>query len=212
MTFTIKVAPHAGAWIETRYKNMSDEQFEGYARVSAIMSPFTGYQNIDPTILQKAADRGTRTHQSIHALLKGLGLWEEDETIKGFIESFEKFWNKSYGNIVQLENRYYCHQLKITGQVDLIAEIPNHGQCLIDWKTSSKVNKTWLGQGSAYAYLARQNGFKIESIAFVKLDRTGKFPELHFIEEDFGLFLKCYEVYNHFFKDQKQPKLAFSLD
>jgi len=178
---------------------------EGYERVTNVLYPFSGYGAIDPIILQRAADRGTKAHTAIESYLSGTGLWDADEQSLLYLESAKKFWGEGY-YITCMEKRFYDERLLITGQCDLIIKTES-GNVLLDWKTSSKENKTWKMQGAAYANMAMEDGFHIDEVWFVKLDKLGKQPEIFRYKEilkDYALFLKCYEIYNEFFKNCKK--------
>lgn len=91
----------------------------------------------------------------------------------------------------------------ITGQVDMIIETEN-GAVILDLKTSSKPSKTWPLQGSAYAYMAKKEGYDIKGIHFLHLSKQGLDPHLYVYDDHFDLFSKCLDVYKHFFK--KNPR------
>jgi hypothetical protein len=48
---------------EKEKMNNSDDIPPGYARVTEILQPYTSFDGIDPAVLAKAADRGTRVHK-----------------------------------------------------------------------------------------------------------------------------------------------------
>lgn len=170
-----------------------------YLRITDILSPFSGLQDIKPFILSQAADRGTRVHQMIEDYLSGIGIWEEDSSLMGYLDSMKKFWKDGYPIHYQ-EQRFFNDEFMITGACDLIIEFQG---CLtlVDWKTSHAPNRTWPMQGSAYSWLAKKHGIPIENILFIKLDKKGSKPQVFQYEENFSLFLKCYEIYNYFFKE-----------
>jgi hypothetical protein len=178
----------------------------GYQRVTDILSPQSGYGSVPVKILKAACDRGTRVHDAIENYFKGLGLWHDDEWPEevAYIESFEKFWQE--WDFTALENRFYCDELMITGKCDLI--IKHEGKpILVDWKTSAAVNPTWQYQGAAYKHLAKDYG--IEEVWFVKLSKTGEYPEVvKFTAEqcnrDIAIFRKCIEIYHAFHAKKKQ--------
>lgn len=182
---------------------MSDEHIDQkYSRVTNILYPFSGLRDVNIEILQNAADRGTRVHKACEAIIDGLGYWGVDEDIQGYIHSFELWWGDGY-EVIEMEKRFFCDDLLITGQADLILKNPSGGCYIVDIKTPQREGKTWPLQGSAYAYLARRHGHDIREIMFVRLDRYGGTPELYKYKEDFGLFLKVLDIYNLFFKRKK---------
>ncbi len=169
-----------------------------YLRVTEILGPFSGLDKIDKNVLQHAADRGSKVHKVCEGIISGLGEWETDQEITGYVESFKKWWATGQ-KVIAMEKRFCCSELMITGQIDLILEYPE-GIIILDIKTPMKPSKTWPLQGSAYAYLARKEGFNIKGIQFLQLDKYGFYPKIHAYEEDFDLFKKCLDVFNYFFK------------
>lgn len=170
---------------------------ENYIRVTDVLFPFSGLKALDPTILKNAAERGTKVHEVCDSIINNFGFLSFDEQISGYIESF-KIWNKDK-EFIDKPERFFCDKYKITGECDGIIKNPT-GFTLIDFKTPATESKSWLLQGSAYSYLAKQAGYNITEIHFVKLSKEGKAPKVFSYVEDFELFLKCLEVYNYFFK------------
>lgn len=169
-----------------------------YLRVTEILSPFSGLEKIDPYVVKNAADRGTRVHKACEAIIDGLGEWDVDEEIFGYVESFKKWWALGH-KVLSMEQRFKCSELMITGQVDLIIEKPE-GAIILDIKTPLKPSKTWPLQGSAYAYMARKAGYPIKGIHFLQLSKTGTNPTIHVYDDQFDLFKKCLDVFNHFYR------------
>lgn len=126
-----------------------------------------------------------------------MGDWGVDEETKGYVKSFRQWWNKGI-KVLSIEQRFYCSELMITGQVDMIIQTED-GPVILDLKTSAKPSKTWPLQGSAYAYMARKNGYDIKGIQFLHLNKNGDEPDLYVYDDQFDLFNKCLDVYKHFF-------------
>lgn len=173
---------------------------EKYLRITEILFPFSGLHSVDKTILQNAAHRGTKVHKICESIVEGLGEWNIDEEIQGYIESFKKWWHP-HRNVLSVEERFYCEELMITGQVDLIIEEKQEA-IILDIKTSEKPSKTWPLQGSAYAYMARKAGYNIKQIEFLQLHKNGTQPTLHRYEDHFDIFKKCLEIFNYFFRSK----------
>ncbi len=110
-------------------------------------------------------------------------------------------------NVLSQEDRFYCDKRLITGQIDLI--IDYLGEIIVvDFKTSAKESKTWPLQGSAYKYLAEQEGIGIDKIWFLHLQRDGK-PAIQIeYEYDFETFSKCIDIFNYFYGDKNGKKSA----
>jgi hypothetical protein len=169
-----------------------------YLRVTEVLTPFSGLDKIHPAVLQNAADRGTRVHKACEAIIEGLGEWDVGDEIFGYVESFKKWWSKGH-KVLAIEKRFYCSELMITGQVDLILETSD-GIIVLDLKTPIKPSKTWPLQGSAYAHMARKAGYDIKGIHFLQLNKHGLEPKIHIYEDCFDLFKKALDVFNYFFR------------
>ena len=178
---------------------------ENYLRITNVLSPFTGIEFVPSCYLDPAADRGTRVHESIESFIKGFG-HSTYEDIQGYIKSFNDFWEKEnmdhYKDMTQ-EKRFYCDNLEITGQVDLI--VNKHNSIFIyDWKTSSRPQKSWVLQAAAYKYLYEvENESKVSFVNFVHLKKDGtkaKVIEYGFNDlwDGFETFKKCLELYKYF--------------
>lgn len=177
---------------------MSDEEKsrEKYLRVTKILYPFSGLQNIDPDVVANAARRGTKVHKICEGIAEGLGEVGTDEESKPYVDSF-KIWFEGI-NVLLIEKRFWDDELGITGQVDFIIETEG-GLAVVDLKTSAKASKTWQAQGCAYAYLAKKAGYDIKRILFIHLNKKGKAPKIYEYPVDDSFFLAIFRVYHHFY-------------
>lgn len=173
------------------------KEFSDYTRVTDVLFHFSGLKNIDPYILKNAAARGTKVHEICDAIMNDLGILEMDQSIQGYIESFNKWLPKKF---LDKPARFYCDKYMLTGECDGIYE-EEKKLVLVDFKTPINESKTWKLQGAAYSYLAKQSGYNIERIEFIKLSKQGKEPVTYVYEESFDMFLKCLDIYNYFFKN-----------
>lgn len=171
---------------------------ENYTRVTSVLYPFSGLDRINPDVVAYAADRGTRVHKTCEAIIEGLGEIGVDDETRGYIESFKLWWEKGH-DVVAMEKRFWCDDLQLTGQVDLILNTPD-GMAIVDLKTSSRPSTTWPAQGSAYAYLARKEGFPIKKVYFLHLNKVGREPRIYEYPVDDSFFLAIYRTWQHFFK------------
>lgn len=166
-----------------------------YIRVTDVLYPFSGLAKVPPEVLKNAALRGTKVHEICDALINHMGVFEIEENISGYIESFNQwFLNKK---TIQKPLRFYCDDLGITGECDGIYKNET-GWTLFDLKTPLKESKTWSLQGSAYAYLAKKSSYDITEIEFVKLSKDGSSPKIFKYDNNLGLFLKALELYKYF--------------
>jgi len=170
---------------------------ENYIRVTHVLYPFSGLEKIDPEIVAHAAERGTKVHKICEGIIQGLGEISVDDETKPYVESFKKWWEKGH-EVLFMERRFWCDDIGITGQVDLILNTAE-GLAIVDLKTSSQPSKTWPAQGSAYAYLAKKSGLDIKKIFFLHLLRTGNEARVYDYPIDDSFFLSIYRVWKHFY-------------
>lgn len=183
-------------------------EFEGYTRVSSIIGQWNHLAGIDPWVLENKARIGTEVHEKITADLEGIFV-EETEEIMGYIKSwmaFSKEDAKEYKNIMT-EQRFFCDELKITGQIDGIFENEKGEKFIIDYKTSASAHKkTWFLQAAFYWYLAKKNGLDIsDKVIFVNLKKDGKKAkshEFHCDEKIWKICLAALETFRYFNVDQ----------
>jgi hypothetical protein len=198
---------------------------EGYTRVTEILRPFSGMGKIDPAVLKNAGSRGTAVHRYIDSVISNEPLFGGiEEDVRAYTNSDEHFdkemmkiesmtksfelWN--FGkNFIKKPERFYCDELKITGDCDQIYQDDEGNFILVDFKTSCSEGSTWFLQGSAYSYLAKLNKYQIDRIEFVKLLKNGKAPKVYVYEENMDLFRCCLRIYREFFEN---PKEQIDLD
>lgn len=178
------------------------QKFEGYTRVTEILYPFSGLSSINPEVVAHAAARGTHVHNVCESIMQGLGEWNDNVEAIPYISSF-KLWYENKPKVIEIEKRFFDDDMMITGQVDMIIETPE-GLAIADLKTSSAPSKTWALQGSAYAYMAKNQGYDIKKIMFIHLKKTGKTPKIYEYEDHFPLFKKCFDVYQYFYARKKK--------
>jgi hypothetical protein len=177
--------------------SVSEKSRENYLRVTHVLYPFSGLQNVNADVVAYAAERGTRVHKICEGIMSGLGEHDVDEETWGYVESFKKWWGEGR-KVYELEKRFWCDDHELTGQVDMIIETED-GLAIVDIKTSSKPSKTWKAQGSAYYYLARKAGIDIKKIFFLHLNKHGKDPKVFEYKPDTTFFLAILRVYKYFF-------------
>lgn len=167
-----------------------------YTRVTHVLYPFSGLDQVPIEVLKNAQERGSKVHEICSAIVDDLGVVILDPDYTGYIRSFEEWMiNKEF---VQRPSRLYCDKYKITGEIDGLYKNET-GLTLFDIKTPAKESRTWSCQGSAYSYLCKLNGLNITKIEFVKLAKDGSKAVSFFYEENLEIFLKCLELYKHFF-------------
>ena len=176
-----------------------------YTRVTSVIGAFSDFSRVPPDMLQAKCELGTLVHRLIELKLQGEDVGVIPEEAKGYVKSFERFWEASKHawnlDTMELEKRLYCDSNKLTGAMDCIIE--GGGKTyLIDWKTSASYQKSFLLQGAAYRYLADVNDYtNSDPVLFVRLKKDGGKPTLHKSEnylEDLDVYFKCLEVYRWF--------------
>ncbi len=177
--------------------SLTKKSRENYLRVTHVLYPFSGLQNIDADIVAHAAERGTKVHLICEGIMEGLGEIGVDEETWGYVESFKKWWEKEI-EVIKIEERFWDDELEITGKVDMIINTPD-GLAIVDLKTSSKPSKTWQAQGSAYGYLAKKAGYDIKKIFFIHLNKHGKEPKIYEYPLDDSFFLAILRIFIYFY-------------
>lgn len=207
--------------------------FEGYTRVSEVCGFFSDLDKINPEVLKNAANRGTAVHNICTDIIEGRGKFglvdevkkytvnnegelneahfaNELPQVESLVKSFE-FWLEGFGKEVKFlkPSRFFDTDMMITGECDFIYEGCD-GLVIVDLKTPASESPTWLLQGSAYSYLAKKHGYDVKQIEFVKLSKTGGFPNLYVYEEDMHLFKCCLTAYRYFCKN-KNLQVSFDF-
>lgn len=199
--FNVRLSGNILAYVKSRHDCMKDNNSsrENYTRVTSMLYPFSGLEKIDPSIVMRAAERGTKVHKICEGIAQGLGEIGVDEETFGYVESFKKWWSQGV-NPVMIEERFWCDELQITGQVDFIVKNEEGSLSIVDLKTSSRPSKTWQIQGCAYAYLAKKAKHDIQKIQFIHLNKHGKEPKIYEYPVDDSFFFALYRIFQHFYK------------
>lgn len=182
----------------------------GYTRVSNVLSPFTGIEFVPEEPLKNAAHRGTLVHSYIEADLGGY-VWEViPPEIKPYWDAFEEVCYRYTVRSTKdkdIERRFYDDKLMITGQADLVLYWP-HKTVIFDWKTSYAPSISWPLQAQAYIHLARVNSVDVAEARFFHLQRDGTFDQYvyEYDPEQYGIFLKCLDLYRYFKMDKTRKK------
>ncbi len=184
---------------------MENRNISDYIRVTEVLYPFSGLDKINPDVLRNAANRGTRVHEICDAIIEEVGVGYFEPELDGYIESFNKWLPKEF---IKKPDRFFCDELMLTGECDGIYK-EGDDLVLFDLKTPMNESKSWMLQGSAYAYLCRKSGINIKRIEFVKLSKYGHDPKVFTYEENFELYLSCLQTYKYFYKNKN---MDFELD
>lgn len=165
--------------------------------VSEIIEPLhsKSYAGIPQSILDTAADRGSRLHLAVQ-------FWNQyhfrnvDEDCAGFFDAYLKFREEHADwQLVGSEQRTYHRSLLYGMTVD---ELYHHGNetILVDLKTPVKaLIKTWAVQIGGYKAGLESAGKKIGRSFILQLFNDGHYI-LHEVKPDFSTFLACYTIFN----------------
>jgi hypothetical protein len=153
----------------------------GYWRVTEVLKRYVDFSNIDPVVLAKAAERGTRVHGFCSLYARGVPTPFVDEDCQGYVESFKRWFDKYVDKVHVNEDRFYCDGLMITGAIDLVVSIKNDEKlCIVDLKTPATISKSWRLQTSAYEYLYnRNNDNEANRRAVLQIKKDGKPAVFH---------------------------------
>ncbi len=184
---------------------MYESNGKNYARVSDILKPLYDFSNIPSFILERKANIGTNVHAAIASDINGEFPIASDCEI-GYLNSYYEWKRVFKPNFVQTEQRYFCDEKMITGQIDALILLTFQGiPTLVDFKTSVKESKeVWPLQACLYSYLLKKNGIEHQNrYHFVKLEKTGKLADVFIYEFTQEIEDKCIDLIDKFWKDEK---------
>ena len=139
--------------------------------MTEVLKLMGGYEHIDPSVLQKAAERGSAVHEAIAGSISCKDLpiqWH------GYYEAYVEWHEVAEPDYVFQEKRLYDDDLMITGQMDAVARIQDK-LILLDWKTSNKPSPSWDIQMNAYMRMLQKIGHSVHEAWIVLLSRMGRY-------------------------------------
>jgi len=154
---------------------------DGYLRVTEVLKPFVSFDHINPVVLQKACERGTRVHRYAELYAKGEYFPEPEPELAGYVKSFTRWFDEMVEEVLYLELRLYDDNLRITGQVDLIARLRgcSDSSVVIDYKTAANASLSWNLQLAAYKHLViGYEGLYPHRRIALQLFKDGSFPKI----------------------------------
>jgi hypothetical protein len=176
---------------------------EGYLRVTQVLTPFSKLEGIDPAIVLKAGDRGSRVHSFCEAHALGLFIEECDADCKNYVEVFKKWFDSMVMKVHHTEVRLNSPTFKISGAFDMIATLKGDTEpTLIDIKTPATHSQAWALQTAAYQMLADEL-LKVQvarriCLMLPKYGDSVKIVEYSDHANDLALYLKALELYRFF--------------
>lgn len=174
-----------------------------YTRVTTPLNRYSGLENIPINILSYAADRGTRVHQYCEMYANQMLFGEIDPDCFEYVQAFVTWFDENVLDVISTETRYFHEDLKIQGQIDMIAKVKGmDGLTVIDIKTSSKYCKTWPLQTAAYQSLCWANKLETKDKLIIQLCKDGSSKSFPFLLQDhckdMSLYVGILEAYRYF--------------
>lgn len=180
-----------------------DEIPVGYTRVTEVLNAYSGLQDIDPVVLAKAADRGTRVHNFCELYARNLLIEEPDDDCIVYVNAFKEWFDRSVEHVEMLEERISSPKYRLTGKFDLLIRFKgDDALSIVDIKTPQTKGATWALQTAAYRILMREElGINANRRGCLMLPNTGasaKFVEYKQHEQDEDLYLSALRLYRYF--------------
>lgn len=208
-----------------------------HVRVSEILAQFRDFSQIDQRVLTEKQDIGTEVHKNIHLHTKGvlpifdkfpvrnfniengfiidekgekkpdLRILRWEERGEGYFESYLRWEEKEQPSYEMMEERFFCDNLMVTGQMDAIVR-KGDGLMLIDYKCSASADlEIWGMQAHFYKYLLEMNGIVVgEEMHWIKLDKSGKKPNVSKIMYDEKVMDRCIEAAIRYWEERSDAK------
>ena len=173
--------------------------------VTQLMRPLTliAYDGVSLGAMSEAADRGTRAHSQVEAIVK-YGIAEFDDDTEGYITAFQAF-NEAF-NPKWLASEYRCYHkvLRYAGTIDLVGYVQpddGNGVDVADIKTTSAWHSTLLTtQLSAYAEMLKSHGVKVRNRYGLQLMKDGRY-RFERLEDGYKTFIHCMAIMNAMAKE-----------
>ncbi|MBW2596741.1 MAG: hypothetical protein JRC93_12390 [Deltaproteobacteria bacterium] len=142
-----------------------------YPSVTEVLSPYSGYDQIPPWNLEKAAERGTIVHA--HCAAIALGRWTPSpkDEYQGYVTS-GRLWLEAYmDEPLLVEEELEDPELGYCGHPDLIIRSEKLGGVIMpDLKTPVQLHrKVWGAQLTGYENLAKKD----TRFSLPEIDRLG---------------------------------------
>jgi len=183
-------------------------------RVSQVLKPFSGYENIPAGTLEEASIRGTRRHAACSSLALAVPILRRDSEDEGYVQSFKDWFKRYVLRAVLVSERLYDPKLNFSGEPDflfelhpMIKEIKAGDLVIVDLKPEwTQGRPAWACQCSAYLHLAKANGYPAKIAASLHPDQDGGPARLEWYKNsprDFAAFLNALNAHNYFFNGRE---------
>ena len=199
-----------------------------HIRVSEILAQFRNLDMIPRDVLNTKGEIGTEVHGNIHAhnlgqfpLYDMYPHYDRHGVIKnwskrgeGYFDSYLMYDRKENPRYANMEKRFYCDDLMLTGQVDAIRYYDDKLPVITDFKCSASVDEEiWSMQAHYYKYLTTQAG--IETADYMqwiqlKVDKNGNACKPNIITFTFDEFMmsRCINEAILIWERKKDAKIA----
>lgn len=118
------------------------------------------YKNVDPFILSKKAEYGTKVHEAIECLEQGKNLPELDENQQFSIHQYQRLKERNNIQVVSQEQMINYFD-DYAGRFDMIANV-DEAFSLCDIKTTAVLDKNYLSWQLSFYELAYMSMFHIK--------------------------------------------------
>lgn len=128
------------------------------------------YKTVNQAVLDDAKDRGTRVHKACEALDKE-GTVDADSDIAGYVKAYVKFVREHKPKWELIEKPMMHPSREYAGTLDRYGTIDNCRFCVLDIKTTSRINRQTVSP-QLYAYrkiLTDGDAVKASGIALLSL-------------------------------------------
>ena len=176
-----------------------------YAHVTSITNVYPQFQGIPQGVLEHAARRGTIVHKACELHCLGLPALNLPEEAKGYVMSFQAWFDRYVKEVYLVEKRLRDHSLCITGRLDLLCRLIDGTVLINDFKTPALHSPTWPLQCAAYRHLAnlKENnaGYPhVECGATLQLHKEGREAKANLYHDsplDFKHFVSALSLYRY---------------
>jgi hypothetical protein len=170
-------------------------------RVTSVINPPSGFEEIPPDVLAAAAERGTAIHDACAAY--ALGLYSPvPEELQGYFKSFKEWFDSYVVDVLAVEAELIHPAFNYVGHADLIARVKGYSEvpvvAVIDIKTPLLGKLEYNMQVSAYVQAAAAYGATVGG--YLQVRRDGGLPKMTWAEDQtraFNAFLGGLSMANY---------------
>lgn len=185
---------------------------ENYPRISDILAVWSDFSMVDPVVLEKAQQRGTDVHAYCTAYAKGLWDLDPEDHLKGYVDSFKRWYDENVEEFISAETRLYDDDLFFSGKYDMIVRLKGQEEpSLIDLKTSASFQKDWPVRLAGYLHLLNLNKIGVLDAISIRLKKDGSKPCVKPYGDCniyFKLFLSALNLYDYFIRPSDKRRAA----